>query len=359
MVDGLGVCSMKLAFSWRPFVQQSLAIGVFVFLEWQTNVWTTKVVRPETLDGLLFPLIGFSLVNFAVLLACDQLARKLGRSDRSTYMLIGGIAASVTHAVALAPAAYATALERGAISLLILVPALMGAAMGFLLHRSLGYATDGDEPDALATSLGGTPKETDSEAKSMLAYASTASCEYYNGPLQVRDSSMAALIAATIGSTLYIFMQALAESQDHFLAGMVSPKAFGSMPTMFLSGIFVFVLPFYIFVKKAHAFLQARGKSDLKSYILAGLVVPGLFFLGFLALLGPFALLFVLPWILPSMAAIGVYHRLAGMEPLSLPEDIEVSDRRTLIAADHPRRQMRRIVGAKGFGKAGTGPSAA
>jgi len=140
---------------------------------------------------------------------------------------------------------------------------------------------------------------------------------------------------------------------------MVSPKAFGSMPTMFLSGIFAFILPFYILVRKAHAFLQARGKSALSSYIKAGLVVPGLFFLGFLALLGPFALLFVLPWILPSMAAMGVYYRLAGMEPLALPDDIEVRDRRTLIAADHPRRQMRRIVDAQGFGRGGTGPTAA
>jgi hypothetical protein len=128
---------------------------------------------------------------------------------------------------------------------------------------------------------------------------------------------------------------------------------------MFLSGIFVMTLPFYIFVRKAHAFLQARGKSELKSYLKAGLFVPGLFFLGFFALLGPFAIMFVLPWILPSMIAIGVYHRLAGFEPLSLPGDIEVSDRRTLIGADHPRRQMRRIVGPQGFGKAGTGATAA
>ena len=343
---------MKLAFSWRPFVAQSLAVGLFTFLEWQTNVWTTKAVRPETLDRLILPLIGFALVNFAVLIAGDRVARRLGRSDRPTYVVIGALAASAAHVVALAPAGYATALERGALSLLIGVPALLGAAMGFLLHRSLGFTTEGDEPEALATSVGKTKDAAP-------AYAATAGAEYYNGPLQVRDSSMAALIAAMIGSTLYMFMQALAESQDHFLAGMVSPKAFGSMPTMFLSGIFVFTLPFYIFVRKAHSFLQARGKAELKSYALAGLVVPGLFFLGFLALLGPFALLFVLPWILPSIAAMATYHRLAGMEPLSLPDDIEVSDRRTLIAADHPRRQMRRIVGPQRFGRAGTDRDAA
>jgi hypothetical protein len=333
-------------------VTQSLAVGLFVFLEWQTNIWTTKLVRAETLDRLLFPLIGFALVNFLVLIAGDRLARKLGRSDRGTYVAIGALASSAAHAVALAPAAYTTAAANGAVSLLIAVPALLGAAMGFLLHRSLGFSIDGDEPEALAASDG---EDTDNPP----AYAATASAEYYSGPLQVRDSAMAAVIAAVIGSALYMFTNAVAESQDHFLAGMVSPKAFGSMPTMFLSGIFVFVLPFYIFVRKAHAFLQARGKSELKSYILAGVVVPGLFFLAFLALLGPFALLFVLPWILPSMVAIGVYHRLAGMEPLSLPDDIEVRDRRTLVTADHPRRHTRRIVGPQGFGKAGTGPSAA
>lgn len=343
---------MKLAFSWRPFVAQSLAVGLFTFLEWQTNVWTTKTVRAETLDRLLVPLIGFALINLAVLLAGDRLARKFGRSDRGTYIAIGALASSAAHAVALAPAGYTTAAANGAVSLLIAVPALLGAAMGFLLHRSLGYTTEGDEPADLAAATG-------SDGKATPAYAATAGAEYYSGPLQVRDSAMAALIAAVIGSALYMFTNALAESQDHFLAGMVSPKAFGSLPTMFLSGIFVFVLPFYIFVRKSHSFLQARGKSELKSYILAGLVVPGLFFLAFLALLGPFALLFVLPWILPSMVAIGVYHRLAGMEPLSLPDDIEVRDRRTLIGADHPRRQMRRVVGPQGFGKAGTDASAA
>lgn len=344
---------MKLAFSWRVFAQQSIAMGLFVSLQWYTNIWTTKVVRVATLDRIVLPLIGFALLNLVVILAGDRIARKFGRSDRLTYIVIGALAGSVTHAVALAPAAYVIAAQNGAISLLVAVPALLGGAMGFLLHRSLGFSAEGDEPDQLSDAVAAA-----AEGKAP-AYAATEGAEYYSGPLQVRDSAMAALIAAVIGSTLYMFMQALAESQDHFLAGMVSPKAFGSLPTMFLSGIFAFILPFYIFVRKAHAFLQVRGKSELKSYLLAGLVVPGLFFVGFLALLGPFALLFVLPWILPSMAAMAVYYRLAGFEPLSLPDDIEVSDRRTLIAADHPRRQMRRIVGAQGFGKAGAGPTAA
>jgi len=51
----------------------------------------------------------------------------------------------------------------------------------------------------------------------------------------------------------------------------------------------------------------------------------------------------------PINALVGLaYHRLAGREPLSLPDDIEVSDRRALVGADHVRRHVRRIVDTAG-----------
>ena len=127
---------MKLAFSWRPFVQHSIAMALFVFLQWETNVWTTKIARTATLDSMVLPILGFTFLTLAVTVGGDRLARKLGRSDRLTYILIGALSGSITHAVALAPAAYEVAARDGAISLLIAVPALLGAAMGFLLHRS-------------------------------------------------------------------------------------------------------------------------------------------------------------------------------------------------------------------------------
>src|SRR3982751_604770 len=337
---------MKLAFSWRPFVLQSLTMALIVFVQWQTNIWTTKLVRAATFDRLLLPLAGFALLNLALVMGGDRIARWLGRSDRVIYMLIAAVAALVVHLVALAPAAYNAAVTQGIVSVLIVVPLVLGAATVFLLHRTLGYSVEGDEPDRLLAAAG----EPGGEARA--AYAATESAEYYSGPLQVCNSSMAALIAAATGSALFIATEALGEMYSPFLSTMISPKAFGSPATFFLSGIVSLTLPFYIFVKKSHAFLQARGKAELKSYIKAGLFVPGLFLLGLFALLGPFAVMVVIPWILPSMAAIAVYHRLAGFEPLALPDDIEVKDRRTLIAANHPRRQTRRIVGPQGFGKA-------
>ena len=60
--------------------------------------------------------------------------------------------------------------------------------------------------------------------------------------------------------------------------------------------------------------------------------------------MGPFGVMVVLPWVLPSVVAMVSYYRLAGFEPLALPSDIEVSDPRTMLAADHVRRRVRRVV---------------
>ena len=80
------------------------------------------------------------------------------------------------------------------------------------------------------------------------------------------------------------------------------------------------------------------------SYALAGVVVPLGFALMLLALMGPFGVMVVLPWVLPSVVAMSVYHRLAGFEPLALPQDIEVRDPRNMLPADHVRRRVKRAV---------------
>ena len=341
---------MKLRFEWRAFIQQSVALALFLFVQWVTNIWTDKLLRPRTLDGMVLPIIGFGLINLAIMLAGDRLARRFDQSGRTAYVILGAIAATVMHVVALAPDAYVTTAARGELTLLIAIPALLGASTGFLLHRTLGYAHEGDDPQKLANALA----EVRSDLKEVAhrAFSATDSAEYYGGPLQVRDSSMAALVAAMIGSTLFIFIQAIAEWQRPFVTQIVSHDAFGGAGALFLAGIIGVTVPMYAFVQKTHSYLQARGKWEVTSYVKGGLAIPGLICLGLLALMGPFAVMVVLPWVFPGMAAMAVYHRLAGWEPLALPDDIEVRDPRTLIAADHPRRQMHRIVAGSSFGRA-------
>lgn len=167
---------------------------------------------------------------------------------------------------------------------------------------------------------------------------------YYDGPLQVRTSEMAGIVAALAGGALYVVIHLFLIGGDGLPPG-IAPPSFRNNPILFaLYGIAGCGVLFYIFVHRAHAFLQRRGKADLKSYVLAGVFVPAGFALAFIGLMGPLGFIFVLPWLFPSVAAMATYHRLAGMEPLDLPDDIEVRDARTLLPADHVRRRTRRFV---------------
>ena len=329
---------MKLRFSWKPLVAQSLVVGAIVLAEFQTSVWTTHRVLAFTLDRtfLLFAL--FAATNFAVLLAGDRLARKMGWWKRFPYLVIGALASTAAHAVALAPGGYVEAWRNGTVLVIALVPALIGAASGFLLHRRLGYCDEGDNPAALAALV------ASANPAPAGAVHDIGTAAYYDGPLQVRSSSMAALVGAAIAATLYS-LTVMFSLSDGLLPPEALPPLFHANPAMMaLVAAAFYTLPFLLFVNKAHAFLQARGKDRLLSYALAGVFVPLGFALMLVALMGPFGVMIVLPWVLPSVVAMSVYHRLAGFEPLALPQDIEVKDPRTMLPADHVRRRVRRAV---------------
>jgi hypothetical protein len=333
-----GKIPMKLRFAWKPLLVQSLIVGLAVFIQYWLNAWTSQRVRVGTLDGMAIHFLLFASVNFAVFYVGDRIARRRGWSRRTVYMAIGAAASSCAHVVGLAPAAYVAAAADGIILLLVAIPLLVGAATAFLLHLSLGYSAEGDDPHALAASVSG---ET---VQSGGAFHDIGSAQYYDGPLQIRTSSMAGLWAALAGSSLYS-VTVMFSFSDNLLPAGAMPPLYRNNPMLAVIGAACVYTPlFYLFVMKSHSFLQARQKDSMKSYVLAGLFVPLGFALAFTALMGPFGILMVLPWILPSCVAMIAYYRLAGFEPLALPGDIEVSDPRALLPADHVRRRARRIV---------------
>ena len=331
---------MELRFAWKPLLVQSQIIGLLVLAQFQTSMWTTHAAQRLTLDRMFLYFLLFAGVNFVVIAAGDGLARKMGWWQRSAYLLIGAAASSAAHAVALAPGGYVEAWRNGVILLILAIPLLLGAATAFLMHRGLGYSTEGDDPQALAEAT----KPAAEEAQAASAVHDTATASYYEGPLQVRTSAMAAWVAAFIASSLYS-LTVMFSLGDGLLPPDAMPPLYHENPAlMALVGIGVYSLFFYLFVRKAHGFLQARGKDQMRSYALAGVFVPMGLALMLLALMGPFAIMVVLPWVLPSVLAMVTYHRLAGFEPLALPSDIEVRDPRNLLAADHVRRRVRRVV---------------
>jgi len=331
---------MKLRFAWTPLLVQSQIMGMLVLAQFQTSMWTTHEVQRLTLDRMLLYFLLFAAVNFAVVFTGDQIARRHGWWTRSAYLLIGAAGGTASHVVALAPGGYYEASRSGVMFLIIAIPLLLGAATGFLMHRSLGYSTEGDDPHVLAAAAGSAKDAADSAD----AVHDIGSARYYEGPLQVRTSAMAALVAALIASSLYS-LTVMFSLGDGMLPADAMPPLYRENPAlMALVGIGFYSLFFYLFIRKAHGFLQARGKDSMRSYALAGVFVPLGFVLMLLALMGPFAVMVVLPWVLPSVLAMIVYHRLAGFEPLALPVDIEVGDPRTMLAADHVRRRVRRVI---------------
>ncbi|WP_156313617.1 hypothetical protein [Erythrobacter sp. SG61-1L] len=328
----------QLRFAWKPMLVQSQIVGILVLAQFQLHMWSDMKPAPTTPDKAILYFLLFAGLNFTVMFAGDRLARKVGWWTRGVYMGLGATAASVAHAVALAPAAYVLAFREGTLFALLLVPILIGAATAFLMHKSLGYAAEGDDPHALFQKVNGA---TDSGA-----VYDIGSAEYYDGPLQIRTSATAALIAAFTGSALYVFITLISLTDGVLPAGALPPLFTQSPILAALFGICGTAAPFYVFIRRSHAFLQKRGKDSLKSYALAGIFVPLGFALALLALMGPFGIILVLPWILPSVAAMATYHRLAGFEPLDLPGDIEVRDPRAMLPADHIRRRVRRVVRA-------------
>jgi hypothetical protein len=333
-------CLMKLRFALMPLLAQSQIIGMIVLAQFQTSMWTTHEVQRLTLDRMFLYFLLFAAVNFAVVFVGDQLARNHGWWSRQAYLLIGAAGATAAHAVALAPGGYFEAARSGVILLILAIPALLGAATGFLMHRSLGYSTGGDDPHALAEMA----EDTRAEPVAADAVHDVGTSQYYEGPLQVRTSGMAAFVAALVASSLYS-LTVMFSLSDGLLPPEAMPPLYRENPAlMALVGIGFYSLFFYLFIRKAHGFLQARGKDQMRSYALAGVVVPMGFALMLLALMGPFGIMIVLPWIVPSIVAMISYHRLAGFEPLALPSDIEVADPRAMISADHIRRRVRRVI---------------
>lgn len=329
--------SPRLRFSWKPLLVQSQIVGILVMAQFQLDAWLDQKPDPTTPDRAILFFLLFAGVNLAVMLTGDRLFRKQGWWQRSGYCALGALASSVAHAVALAPAAYVVAWRDGILFALLLTPVLIGAATAFLMHKSLGYETEGDDPQALS-------RKVDGKRAAATAVHDIGTAEYFEGPLQVRTSAWATLIAAVAGATLYGFISLVALS-DGQLPASALPPVFRINPILgAIYGIVGTSVLFYIFIGRSHAFLQRRGKDGLKSYALAGIYVPLGFAAALLALMGPFGSLYVLPWVLPSVLAMATYHRIAGFEPLDLPDDIEVGDPRALVPADHVRRHVRRIV---------------
>ena len=88
--------------------------------------------------------------------------------------------------------------------------------------------------------------------------------------------------------------------------------------------------------------LAARGlnKISYMSYFVIGLLVP----IPASLIAGLNGLYIGLIAAVPVAITMAVYRNMAGLEPVPVKEDIIVSDQRSLVGANHARRQFGRVI---------------
>jgi hypothetical protein len=228
-----------------------------------------------------------------------------------------------------------TALLRGTLIFTLAVPAMAGSLTGFIYQRRAGYETEGDEPAQLANAVG-----TEDGDDALVA---TGTADYFDGPLQVKTSPGAVALAAVLGSSILMLSNFLMMAWDGVPGGL---PPFMQMPGFGVSnaiagGAMFMAIGTYV----AHLIVRGIGKIGYGAYALAGLAGPLIFTFMFAVIgMGVGSFLLFSQFIVPSIAAMTTYRRFAGLEPKPIHEDIEVSDVRNLVGANHPRRRYGRVV---------------
>jgi len=350
------------------------AIAAIIALVSASNGFLTTNPAALSIDRMLLLAMSTS-VAFASVFVVGHLAfRHVGVSHRLCYAALGALAMIIAMMVFADTQARTAAITSGAFIPAMALPAAAGWLIGSFYHWFAKYDVEGDDVDALeamvrkkgkADNAEESPDDPSMDQVSSPVLVSTATAEYFDGPTQVRNSLNAAVAAAVTGvmvSHIVMWFFLLAGSY-----GSMPSANKGSSSTLFpikpsplgvqlpdfavLGDAFVSVLasgllmslmlfiPVALIILAGHLGLRAFGRSGYADYGLAGLAIPPVIGLVLIFML-PLGLQLAIPF---AMAML-LYRKLAGLEPLAVREDIEVTDRRSLVAADHARRRFARVI---------------
>ena len=319
----------------------ALLVGAVVMALFTLEVVRTGLVMTARTSGSLDAWVLMALATGALyallfLVGHDRI-RARGMRSRGVYAAVGAAAAVPPFLVAVGWTALAGAGRSGMLSALLVCPLVLGALLGFLYHRRAGYEVEGDDPAALAAMAAGGGGDG--------ALLAAAEATYFDGPLVVRNSLGANALASLLGGVTFVLAVTFGQANDLAASPVGQFMAANGPGKTLLQGAIGLALPIGLLLRLTQAWLRARGLSSMRDYALAGIVGPLVFSI-LIALTGMswFALAYLVQLLAPSLVAMLAYRSLAGLEPAPLPDDIEVTDRRTLVGADHVRRRMARII---------------
>lgn len=329
---------MRVRWSGRSLAASGLIIGLYVM----TLVLLGRAAPGRTalsFDDAVLRIIGGSLLFLGPFALGHRYLRRAERSGNGLYALLGALSALPSFLLVVDAEFLTHSVANGTASLALLRPAVVGALVGFIYRRGAGVENGGDDPDELAVFTPGTGPDD--------GVTSTLCAEYFAGPLQVRLSFGAVCSAALCGGVcllLALLIGSVLHDRATLMLHAMLPDGKAAAGVS-IAGFLLFGMPPLLLVGIGAILLRRLGWTARWQAAAIGLAVATVagVLIG-LTLRHPLPSALAGTIALPSMLAMLTYRSLAGLEPRSLPEDIEVNDRRTLVGADHVRRRVHRVV---------------
>ena len=281
------------------------------------SVAQPPAIAVPTPDAVFLSLVLMVAIDAALLFAGHRLLQSRSMAGRLSYALMGGVMMAVGHVLALRYGLYLAPPATGSMVTSGVLPVLAGMIAGFLYHQMAGLmavASPAADPDAPLR---------------------------FVGPVRVRTSlaasSVAALVPAVLTAVLFFAAGGL-------ISDMHTPWSrqmmFLALPAqMFLITLMITFLPSLILTLLTHFVARACGCRHIAAYAAIGagtglacalLVTPLTLFTSSMYTAGP--------TIICGAIMGALYRRFAGLEPLPLPEMLQVDDESALVGAEHPAR---------------------
>ena len=269
-------------------------------------------------------------IDAALLFAGHQMLRRFAISSRFAYGLMGGVMASVGYAIAIRNHLQFNAPGDGTLLTLGLLPTTAGMIAGFLYGQLAGVAVAAQFP--------------------MHSYEGLATSLAFDGPIRVRTSVAAIVIAAAMPAVLTtllsITVSSLLPGFAHYMTSGTNPVIAVALPAqLFLTHIVISIVPAAIFVLCLHQIARAMRRHRAWEYALIGgvmAVVPAYLLSPVMPLVSGVRLMILMVGCGAIMGAL--YRSFSGLEPVPLPEAVIATDVNALVSADDPARRRHNVI---------------
>lgn len=271
------------------------------------------------------------LIDGSILFAGHRLLRSFGIATRLAYGLMGGAAMIVGYAFALSNGLMMWPPLPGAQVTAAILPALIGIIAGSIYAQLAGL-------------------EFIAQPSTKSAPAMTArSATIFNGPVRVRSSLSATMIAAIVPAAVFAVLVIPLFSLTMDFSGsftrinwseVVMKVAVPSYLT--LTVLLVTAIPAAIIIQVTHAIARSLNRMRGVDYAVIGASIGCAVALAAAGFLSP--VLTIPASAITGALMGGIYRRFAGLEPLPLPESVLATDPAHLVPTDHPTRQGHTVI---------------